>query len=194
VISLAAVAPLPFRRLDGDTTKPTWPTEAKVIADDKMFYVAFRCTEPAPDALKSQPRDRDGPIWSDDCVEVFIKAGGQPTREYCHLGTNPHGSLYDAYAGKTGWDSGARVAVHKGEGFWSVEMAIPLARMKLPTDEARLAGPWRLNLTRARPARDGQFTEETALAPTESGSSHVPAKFAYAFFEAFGGKLPARGR
>ena len=41
-----------------------------------------------------------------------------------------------------------------------------------------------------RPARGGQFTEESALAPTEDSSSHVPAMFGYAFLEAFGGKLP----
>jgi hypothetical protein len=33
--------------------------------------------------------------------------------------------------------------------------------------------------------------EESALSPTENRSSHVPAMFAYAFLEAFGGKLPA---
>jgi len=43
-----------------------------------------------------------------------------------------------------------------------------------------------------RPGRGGGFAEETALAPTEDPSSHVPARFAYAFFEALGGKLPPK--
>lgn len=53
-----------------------------------------------------------------------------------------------------------------------------------------LAGAWRLNLTRMRPQRADLPAEETALAPTEDPSSHVPDMFAYAFFEALGGKLP----
>lgn len=53
-----------------------------------------------------------------------------------------------------------------------------------------LAGAWRLNLTRMRPQRADLPAEETALAPTEDPSSHVPAMFAYAFIEALGGTLP----
>jgi hypothetical protein len=43
-----------------------------------------------------------------------------------------------------------------------------------------------------RPPRGGDFAHETALAPTEDPSSHVPAMFVYAFFQALGGKLPPK--
>jgi len=186
----AKAKPLIFRCLDGDTRKPTYPTWAKVVATDKTLCIAFHCADPAMDKLVAQARDRDGPVWSDDCVEVFVKAGIRPTRDYHHIGVNAAGSLFDAFGGKKDWNAKIAVAVAKGKSAWTVELAIPFSQMKLPTNPVRLSAPWRLNLTRARPARAGAFTEETALAPTESSSSHRPAMFAYAAVEALGGKLP----
>jgi hypothetical protein len=186
-----AIEPIPFRRLDGDTTKPAYPIWAKVAASREMLLVAFYCHEPQMNNLVSRQRPRDGDVWSDDSVEVFLKAGPEPTGQYHQITVNADGSLYDAFARDSGWQAAVQAAVLKGKDFWTVEIAVPFAQMKLPEDRAALAGPWRLNLTRMRPARGSAFTEEAALAPTESPSSHVPAKFAYAFFEAFGGKLPA---
>ena len=186
-----ALRPIPFRLLSGDTTAPKYPTWGKVLATPSALFVAFRCTEPQMDNLVSQKRPRDGDAWSDDSVEVFVKPGAEATMQYYQVTVNADGCLYDAFAQDPQWDADVKAAVLKGKDFWSVEIAIPFAQMKLPKDKAQLAGPWRLNLTRMRPARSGSFLEEGALSPTESPSSHVPAKFAYAFLAAFGGKLPA---
>jgi len=182
---------LDMRLLDGDTRKPTYPTQARLAATDKVLYVAFRCAEPDVSKLVSQKRDRDANVWEDDSVEVFLKSGAEASRQYYHVIVNPDASILDDFGGGTQWDGGIQAAAHRDKGFWSVEIALPLAKMDLP-DKARLKGPWRLNLTRARPARGDTFTEETALSPTESTSSHVPGRFAYAWFEAFGGKVPAQ--
>jgi hypothetical protein len=180
---------LAFRLLDGNPDKPRCPTQARLVATKDALFVAFRCTEPG--ALVSQRRERDSNVWEDDSVEVFLKAGPEATRQYHHLIVNPEGSILDDFAGDTAaWQAAVKVAAAKGEGFWAVEVAIPFADLKLPQERAALGGPWRLNLTRMRPARAGTAVEETALAPTESTSSHVPARFAYALFEVFGGKLP----
>ena len=180
-----------FRRLDGNPERPKHPTAAMLAADEKTLYVAFRCTEPQMDSLVSRKRERDANVWEDDSVEVFLKVGGEPTRDYFHLIVNPDGSMLDDRGGKTeAWQSGAKVAAAKGKDAWSVEIAIPIEEFSRAEDKARPAGAWRLNLTRMRQPRGGAFAEETALAPTEDPSSHVPDMFAYAFFEALGGKLP----
>ena len=153
--------------------------------------MAFHCAEPDLAGLVSRKRPRDGEVWSDDSVEVFVKAGAEATMQYHQVTVNADGSVYDAFARDAGWNADVKAAVQKGKGFWSVEVAIPFVQMNLPKDAAPLAEPWRLNLTRMRPARGGAAIEEAALSPTESPSSHVPAKFAYAFMSAFGGKLPA---
>ncbi|MHC4718372.1 MAG: GDSL-type esterase/lipase family protein, partial [Planctomycetota bacterium] len=183
------IKPIEMRLLDGDTRKPSYPTQVRIAATDKAVYVAFRCAEPDTGKLVSRKRPRDANVWEDDSVEVFLKPGPEPTRQYHHVIVNPDASILDDFAGGKEWDGGVAVGVHKGKGFWSAEIALPLAKMKLP-GKARLRGAWRLNLTRSRPARGEDFTEETALSPTESASSHVPGRFAYAWFEALGGKLP----
>ena len=67
-----------------------------------------------------------------------------------------------------------------------MELAIPFADLKLPDDKAKLAQGWRLNFNRARPARGGEPMEDTAWSPTGEESSHVPARFGFAFFKVFG--------
>ncbi len=183
--------PLEFRRLDGDPAKPKHATQAKLIATGKALYIAFRCADPSPDRLVTRRRERDSGIWEDDSVEVFLSVGPEPTGDYFHLIVNPSGSFLDAL-GKDAkaWQPSLTIATAKGKGHWRVELAIPFAELSLPKDAARLARPWRLNLTRMRPQRGGEFVEESALAPTEDPSSHVPAMFAYAFFEVFGAEPP----
>ena len=185
------VKPLAFRLLDGDTRKPICPTQARLAATKDALYVAFQCMDPKPDGVFSQKRDRDEAVWQDDSVEFFLSVGARATNDYHQLVVNPEGSQLDAFArDNDAWQPKVTIATATGSDHWSVEIAIPFSQMKLPEDKAALAGPWRLNLYRARPARPGGFVEETALSPTESSSNHVPARFAFAFFEAFGGKLP----
>jgi len=185
---------LDFRRLDGGPERPKHPTSAKLAATDRALYIAFRCADPSPDQLVSRPRARDANVWEDDSVEVFLRLGPEPARSYYHVIVNPHGSTLDDLGGDNAWQPDLSVATARGKGHWSVEIAIPFSELKLPQDKAKLAGAWRLNLTRMRPPRGGGLAEEAALAPTEDPSSHVPAMFAYAFFGALGGTLPKEGQ
>jgi len=181
--------PIEMRLLDGDTRKPTHPTRARLAASEKALYVGFRCTDPDIGQLVTRKRPHDANVWEDDSVEVFLKCGADASRQYYHVIINPDACVLDDFAGGKEWDGKIQTAVHRDKGYWSVEIVLPFSKMDLP-DRARLKGAWRLNLTRSRPARGQSFTEETALSPTESTSSHVPGKFAYAWFEVFGGKIP----
>ncbi|MBM4031930.1 MAG: hypothetical protein FJ291_09110 [Planctomycetes bacterium] len=187
----AKAAAVPFRLMDGSADRPKRVTSAKLLATDKTLFVAIVCAE--TEQLRSRKRDRDENIWEDDSVELFIKPGPEPTRQYHHLIVNPEGSFLDDLGGDNGaWQSELKLAAAKGKDAWAVELAIPLAELTKGEDKAKLAGPWRLNLTRMRQSRgDDAPAEESALAPTEDPSSHVPAMFAYAWVEALGGKLPA---
>lgn len=183
--------PLEFRRLDGDPTKPGCPTYAQLVATEEALYVAFKCMDPEPGGVFARKRPRDENVWEDDSVEVFLLPGARPGPDYYQVIINPEGSHLDSLARKAeAWNPNVKIATATGPDHWSVEVAIPFSDIKLPAEKAKLAGPWRLNLNRNRPARSGGAAEESALSPTEDPSSHVPARFAYAFFEVFGGKLP----
>ena len=104
-------------------------TRAWMTFDESNLYVAFRCEEPAMDRLPGSDR-----------VEVQVA----PAEE---------GKLLKRIAVNAGDES----AVHKGEGYWSVEMAIPWASldMSVPKPGEKLAG----NLTRRRAGgRYGEFS------------------------------------
>ena len=181
---------LDFRLLDGDSGQPKCPTWAKLTATDQALYIAVHCAEPQMDKLKSQKRQRDENVWEDDSVEVFLRPGADPGRDYLHLILNADASLLDEYAGKKDYTGSFEVAADKGKDGWTVEIAIPFESLKLP-DKTRQAGPWRLNVTRMRTVKDaGGWAEETALSPTHDTNSHVPAMFAYLWIEPLGGKLP----
>lgn len=184
-------ATLEFRLLDGSPDKPKHPTTAMLLATEKTLYVALVCKESEMGKLQGSKRPRDSAIWEDDSVELFLRPGPEPARDYWHLIVNPEGSFLDAKGEDTAaWQSALKLAAVREAENWSVEIAIPLAELCGPADKAKLAGAWRLNLTRMRPPRGDRPAEESALAPTEDPSSHVPAMFAYAFFEALGGALP----
>jgi hypothetical protein len=183
--------PLVFHLLDGTADKPKCATWAKLVTTDDTLYLAFYCADPEPGKLVSEKRPRDSSVWEDDSVELFLRLGPEPNRDYRHLIVNPAGSFLDALGEDTdAWQSELKLATATGKDHWAVEIAIPLGELYQPADKQKLAGPWRMNLTRMRPARGDQPVEETALSPTEDPSNHVPEKFAYAFFEVFGGKVP----
>ncbi len=183
--------PLAFRLLDGSPDKPKHATVARLLATEKTLFIAIQCAETQP--LISSKRERDDTVWEDDSIELFIKPGAEATRQYYHLAVNPDGSFYDDLErDAAAWQSHLKLATAKGKEGWTVELAIPLAELGLPKDRAAAAGPWRLNLNRTRqPRGDDVPMEESALSPTENRSSHLPGMFAYAYIEAFGGKLPA---
>ncbi|MFQ6132495.1 MAG: GDSL-type esterase/lipase family protein [Armatimonadota bacterium] len=189
------VEPLTLRRLDGDRRPPKLGTQAWLTTSATTLYVAFRCDDPDPGGLVTRDRERDGPLWEDDSVEVFLKPGEDAQQPYYHVIFNPSGSQYDGFGRDAGaWDPKLEVATGRDEEGWTVELAIPFAEMNLPEDEEILAGGWRLNLTRARPARAGAPVEESGWSPTADPSSHVPGKFGYAWFEVFGGEGPGEPR
>ncbi|MGB2824732.1 MAG: sugar-binding protein, partial [Phycisphaerae bacterium] len=156
------------RTLDGSGSAPQ-PTEVRLLRDDRTLYVAFRCTEPLLDKLVASRRGHDGPIWEDDSIEMFLgPAGGA----YYHLGVNAVGSTYDAVAKDRSWSSGLAAASGRERGAWTLEVAVPLAKM---AGKAQMPAQWVANFNRNRRATG--IWQETAWSPTYSGDSHVPGRF-----------------
>jgi hypothetical protein len=180
-----------MRRLDGDVAKLPNPTFVRLLATDKALYVAFQCKDKDGAHLKSRERPRDESIWEDDSVEIFIRAGADPAKDYFQLAINPAGSFMDARGrDNAAWQGNPKIGVNTDKDEWTAEVMIPLVELQMKQEQVK-GGPWRLNLTRMRQPRDGDEAEEGALAPTESSDNHVPSMFAYAWLEALGGKLPA---
>jgi hypothetical protein len=137
---------------------PKRPTIAFVLYDDQNLYIGFRCEEPAPAAMVA---NADNMIHYDqlmacgeDLVEVILDpgAGAKGPEDLYHLVVKSNGVLIaergvhcDPPLGRSQpWPVAASCAVHKGDKFWSVEMAIPFSDFG-PAGDSRL---WGVNFTR----------------------------------------------
>ncbi len=129
----------------------------------------------------------NGPVFRDECVELFLGSASDPGR-YLELVVNPLGVLYAArvvnpHDDRSRWEltagvpaPGVEVAIGGPEGappawsWWSARITVPFAMTQ--------GVPDRVNATRiARGAR----TSHLALSPTLRDSPpdfHVPSRFA----------------
>ncbi|NOY83111.1 MAG: hypothetical protein GXP31_19110 [Kiritimatiellaeota bacterium] len=145
-------------------------TTAYLAYDDRAIYVAVRCRETQMNRLTAAVRQHDGPVWNDDCVELFLRPPG--SRAYYHWAINALGTVYDARCAPRGdpkWESRVRVGAVRGEKEWTVEAAIPFSAFP---GSGPSAGPWRGNVCRERKING----ELSSWAPV-GGRFHSPGKF-----------------
>ena len=118
-----------FRRLGSLEFKTPKQTLFKMAHDGKNFYLAVRCDEPDMAQVKGSAADNAN-LWQEDSVELFLFPQGQDV--FFQYVANADGARWsfaiDTAAGSilagTSLDAW-RAAAHKGEDFWSVEIAVP---------------------------------------------------------------------
>ena len=152
-------------------------TEAFVCHDDAALYVAFRCFEAKMDRVVSAITARDGALWTEDCVEIFIDAP-RDRQTYCQIEISPRGTVADKRCiwrdGKVTKDAqwtceGLRVATSRRADQWCVEAAIPFSSLGAGIN---LRKAWGLNLTRSE-----QPHQELSSWASMSSTFHNPREF-----------------
>ena len=156
-----------FALADG-TGLPERATWAWAAHDDDHLYFAFRGEKKPGDTLRKEITERDGPVWTDDAVEVFLNPRGD-REEYYQFVVNALGTQYDSRRTDATWNANWRAAAHETDGEWTVEMAIPVA--ELPID-LRVGDTWRVNFGRG----DKSAGEASAWSCT-FGGFHNPGRF-----------------
>ena len=150
-------------------------TEVRCVSDGKRIWFAFHCVEPKYGELKAYATERDGDVWRDDAVELFLDTR-HDGKTYYQVLANTLGTVSDNDTRDGSWNGDVQAAVRKGKGFWDVEIAITLDSMK-----ARV-GPdvvWGVNLCRDRQAEPAESSSWTYVGL----SFHTPAKFGVLKFE-----------
>ncbi len=169
-------------------------TEVCFAYDKNNFYAAFKCYAECLDPVRNQLdmfqnniKQRDGAVVKDDCVRLFIGNAGAAAPIY-EFTVNALGTLKDAkctgediWVGRDlGFNTSARTAGKVYNGYYVVEMAIPLAEIDLQAADGKsiavMAG-------RSNPAR-------------KSASTYFPREKAYHLRSVMGkavlgGKVPA---
>ncbi len=159
-----------FVELDGSALYHL-QTEARVCWDAERLYVGVRCAEPNVKAIKTQMKQRDDPVWRDDCVELFIDTNHDRS-SYYHFAVNAIGTVWDEQRpGSADWDADVQAAGARGEDEWTAEISIALADL----GGAQPGDLWGFNIGRERYAA-GLRADISAWSPTY-GKFLVPERF-----------------
>jgi SAM-dependent methyltransferase len=162
-----AAATDPFLTVDG-AGLARQATTAILGRDDYYLYVAFRCADSDPGALRTLTTRRDGAVYHDDCVELFVDPTGR-RESYRHFIVNAAGVVYDEATIDPAWDGWWQAAVQRHPRGWSAELRIPLVMLG---DPLTFGDEWAVNFARHAP-RTGELS---AWSPTY-GPFGTPANF-----------------
>lgn len=109
-----------------------------LTADKEALHVAAQWSVEGSETdggFVTQAKQDGGPVYYDDCIEIFIGGeGGAETNVYQIL-LNAANARFESHAingkvVKDGWKSGAKTAARVSSGFWTSEAAIPWASLK----------------------------------------------------------------
>jgi hypothetical protein len=107
--------------------EPVEETRVRVLYDENNWYLGIEAmTEHAWSPLKADAKTRDGEVYKDDSVEVFL---APPDSDYYHLIVNSAGVLYDAKLRDTGFDSQAEIKTRVLKDRYLIEARVPAEPM-----------------------------------------------------------------
>ncbi|MCR4438059.1 MAG: carbohydrate-binding family 9-like protein [bacterium] len=208
--------------LDGSLTDPVWDkahpivlsdaitgaspryrTEVRLLYDESHLYVGFRCEDEHAWGSVSK---RDGPIYEEECVEVFLNPASS-THQYYEVNLSPRNVVFDAcivndrtpqradatFKSLKEWDAeGLRTATAVDGKLnapgkaraWTAEMAIPLSQLYgAPHRPVKSRETWRANFYRIDTPERKKAQELYAWSPTGRQACHLPWRFGYLRFE-----------
>lgn len=144
-------------------------TEAYVVGDPEALYVAFVCHEPSGQPPRTETSGHDGPVSSDDCVQVVI----DPTRGRTwvwHWVINAIGVIWDAVETPARidnrWSARPERAVSRQPDRWVCELKFPFGMLGW---KPQPGDAWGMNLCRVRQSGNKEMTAWTP-APTGFGN------------------------
>ncbi len=135
----ATVIDLPYEWFPGDNTTPPVKTEALITYDGDNLYVAFRCQDPDPKAIRAHLMDRDATATfvQDDHVGFSVDTFNDERRAF-QFRVNPLGVQVDGvfseidgaedFSWDAIWSSAARVTADG----WVAEVAVPFRQLRFP--------------------------------------------------------------
>ena len=134
---------------------PREKTDVKVLTVNNMLYVGAKIFTPDTKKLIAAKKKRDGKVYQDDCLEIFIN-DQLDGKSYRHIVVNAIGTLQDyrwrfdqtkeAFIYDHKWNPDVKVKSHFTADCWSLEMQIPLKELGL-----KVGQPFSLQIGRENP-------------------------------------------
>jgi hypothetical protein len=205
--SWLAARPIELVNFDGQPAHQ--PTTAKMVWDEEALFIAFTCRDPD---LYVPYDERDGALYNQDVVEVFINEQSLNRGHFVEFEISPTGTLFDTYnikpfTGILDWTSGLEAGTalngtinqpeDEDEGY-VVEMRIPWGDLSLKRGKAPMHGEKiRMNLYRINyqtPAQIGKRGVDPSFmtwSPTIQANFHKTKRFGTVTFSRWpAGSLP----
>ncbi|HUS80726.1 MAG TPA: sugar-binding protein, partial [Armatimonadota bacterium] len=135
-----------FLRVPGTEVKTT----VLACADRQALYFGFECTEPDTANLLAAAQERDGPLWQDDSVELFLDTN-LDRRTWYQIIVNSRGVFFDQDTGAPDlpgakWNGPIEAAAHVYPDRWTAEVRLEFTGLRLA--EASGQG-WGANFARS---------------------------------------------
>ena len=167
---------------------PIHPCRFVVAYDDRALYVGVVADESEPGGLQNRPWPRDGEIWRDDYLDLFVDATFDKST-YHQFASNIRGDQYDAVGGpdrgtwgEVGWNATWQSAGRIGDGQFSMEFVIPFEALGVAAPEP--GETWGLNVCRGRwPHGKVSGSMERTAWSIPYGTFHEPANFGQITFK-----------
>ncbi len=153
---------------------------AQIGFDKDNLYIAVTIPIANSTKLKAEKRDRDGAVWEDDAVEIFIDPLHNHNSDY-QFSVNAVGSMADSLNTNGKWNGEWTAAASQTAKYWQVEAKIPLATLGLSQLQVRRMIGLNIALDRTEPQ-----TSYFSWAQLPSGSFHQPALFGHVILDPAG--------
>ncbi len=170
-----------FAMLGGGEVAEPIQTQFAMVWDDQNLYFAIRCEDPAAERTMGEEDDADKDVLRGDHVEIFL-APEKQREDYTEFVVNSYNMKTDlTYQAKketamqaVSKDGKWVTACRRNKGSWELEMAVPLAALKIePHEGALFVG----NIGRVRWADQAEKALNFTWTPQTDAFDHDPAAF-----------------
>jgi hypothetical protein len=152
----AAKLDIGYEWMPGENVAPPVKSEVLVTFDDARIYIAFRCLDPEPGAIRAHLMDRDATdtLIQDDHVTFQLDTFNDERRAY-QFRVNPLGVQADAiFSELEGFEDFSWDAIWESAGLindagYAIEVAIPFNQLRFPA--GRAAQTWGFEADRSYP-------------------------------------------
>ena len=150
-----------------------YETYVRVLFDPTHIYIGFYCAEPDTENMPIAADARDGDVWKDDAVEIFLHA--DPEQPYYQFTVNPKGILYDGKNKDKSWNGTPEIKISIDENkSWTATVRISLREISAYVGEDQT---WTMNFYRTRQKRGEDPLMEYSWAVMTSPKFHSPREF-----------------
>ncbi|NQT92986.1 MAG: hypothetical protein HQ559_09505 [Lentisphaerae bacterium] len=163
-------------------------TSFRVTYDTRALFVSVTAGEPGIGNIRTKVHSRDGSVWTDDSIELFVLPGTNRGGRYYHFIVNSAGVKYDGAGGpgcgmfgNVKWNGDWEVSSRTDTNSFTVDFVIPYQALGVAAPAP--GDSWYINVCRNRqPQGPGEKLELSSWSQT-GGIYHTPSRFAALVFE-----------